>query len=690
MSYDVNFTNILKNNKITVEDQVINKTTSLSFVGKHYMGYGNVLAENFLHLLENFANDTAPLNPIEGQLWYDTTVKNQLLKVYDGSNWNPAGSVKKSVSAPSVDKSVSGDLWVDLSTNQLFMYSGTTWDLIGPQYSAGLKSGPLVEIIDDILSTPYAVMVVYSNNERVAIFSSNEFTPKILINGFDKIKKGINLSTSSLTTDVNKLWGTAESADGLIVNNQFVNSSNFLRADANSITSKSLSVQTVDGISVGSGLEFKISTDDTTKLINLTSKNDRNFKVEFINSVTKASSTGIFVDKSIKVGIGTDTPTEVLDVNGNTVVRNNLTVGVNGSIGTITTNGKLIVGNIAWNTIAPDVVTNPPTVSTQPTTLIGGTTLVSDTIGLYKANGGSVLIPKYTNAQLAQGQPLYDIGSETRPFRDIYATTFHGTLSGTFTGNIEGDVDGSARQLKTTRTFKLDGDITSEAISFNGTSSVTFATVVSPNIISTRPAATSTLDTDLILTYNPNRGLLKTSKSLFLSTVPAVPVGAILPYAGINLPTGYLLCDGSEVSIATYSKLYDVIGFSYRSQVALVGTRTFALPDLRGRFPLGKDNMDNNLTVVSKTSTTTPIIVNAGGNRNVSTIGSNSSDPANRVRHESGSVLGAGSGNEALGPIAVNGVSGTATSTLPTGTTNASSVMNPYQTINYIIFTGIL
>jgi microcystin-dependent protein len=693
MSYDVYFTNILKNNKITVEDQVINNSTSLSFVGKNYMGYGKVLAENFLHLLENFASETSPLNPVEGQLWYDTTTKNQLLKVYDGSNWNPAGSVKKSVSAPSVDKSISGDLWVNLSTNQLYMYSGTTWDLIGPQYSTGLKSGPVVEVIDDILDESYAVMVVYSNNDIIAIFSSTTFTPKNIISGFDIIKKGINLSTSAATADVNKLWGTAESADGLIINNEFVGSSNFLRADATSITNKSLSVQTVDGISVGSGLEFKISTDDTAKLINLTAKNNRSFKFEFIDSNTKASTTGLFIDNTLKIGIGTNLPLASLDVNGSTIIRNSLTVGVSGTPGSITATSKFTVGTgVLWSTLVADVITVPPAVATQPTAQIGGKSVFSDTIGVYKELGGPILIPKYTADQLAhnQNEPQYDIGSEERPFRDVYATTFHGIFSGTLQGSITGSINGSATTLKTARSFKLDGDITSEPISFDGSSAVTLAAVVSPNIISKRTAATSTLDTDLILTYNPNRGLLKTSKSLFLSTVPAVPVGAILPYAGVNPPTGYLFCDGSELPIASYTKLYEVLGFSYRSQAALVGDKTFALPDLRGRFPLGKDNMDNNLTVVSKTSTTTPIIVNAGGNRNSSVAGSISSDPAKRVNHESSKTLGSSSGNEALGPIAVNGVSGTVSSTLPTGTSNASSVMNPYQTINYIIFTGIL
>lgn len=649
----------------TVADQVVNNTSSLSFVGKNYTGYGKIIAENFLHLLENFANITEPSNPVEGQLWYDTSENVQLLKVFDGTNWNPAGSIKKASSAPLAGNSISGDLWVNPTTNQLFMFTGNTWDLIGPQFSSGLKTGPVVDTIDDITNLTHAVVSLYSNNERIAIFSSTSFTPKILINGFEKINRGINLSTFNISTsDVNKLWGIAESANSLIINNEVVSSSNFLRSDVSSTMSQSLSVQTVDGVSIGSNLDFKISTDDTLGLINLTSKNSRNFKVEFIDPLTKVSHPAMFIDSQIKVGIGTITPSVTLDVNGSTQIRNNLVVGV--------TSGTPIVGNISAN----------GNLSILGTAEVGSTSKFSNTISLYKEGGGSVLLPNYTPSQLALGQPQYDIGSQALPFRDLYATTLHGNIVGNITGNITGNVSGSATRLSNVRSFNISGDITCEAISFDGTSDVQFLTTASPNLISKRTVATSTLPTDMILTYRPTAGLQQTPKELFLSTIPAVPVGAIFPYAGTIPPDGYLFCDGSEVLIALYSDLYSVIGLTYRNKNALVGEGTFALPDLRGRFPLGRDNMDNNLSVVTSNN----ISLNAGGNRNG--IGVPSSDPANRVHHASGITLGAGSGNEALGTPAVNGVSGNPAATLTSG--NASSIMNPYQTINYIIFTGVL
>ena len=53
--------------------------TSLALVGKNYPGYGVFLNENFIHLLENFANSSAPAHALPGQIWYDSA--NKILKL---------------------------------------------------------------------------------------------------------------------------------------------------------------------------------------------------------------------------------------------------------------------------------------------------------------------------------------------------------------------------------------------------------------------------------------------------------------------------------------------------------------------------------------------------------------------------------------------------------------------------------
>lgn len=68
-----------------------------------------------------------------------------------------------------------------------------------------------------------------------------------------------------------------------------------------------------------------------------------------------------------------------------------------------------------------------------------------------------------------------------------------------------------------------------------------------------------------------------------------LPPGALLPYAGSGVdPAGFLLCDGRAVSRTTYAPLFAAIGTAYG---AGDGSSTFNIPDLRGRTPMGADNM---------------------------------------------------------------------------------------------------
>lgn len=76
----------------TVQDASTDNSTSLTFVGRNYSGYGRPIEENFVRLLENFSNSTSPANPISGQLWFDRTTNN--IKVYTTDNtWVTVGSV---------------------------------------------------------------------------------------------------------------------------------------------------------------------------------------------------------------------------------------------------------------------------------------------------------------------------------------------------------------------------------------------------------------------------------------------------------------------------------------------------------------------------------------------------------------------------------------------------------------------
>jgi hypothetical protein len=102
---------------ITIPDNSVNITdTSLTLIGKNYPNYGQAFATNFLHLVENFSNSTAPINPTAGQLWFNNTTLT--LSVFDGLNWNAVNSFNSStISSLPRETVASGDAFLAVSDN---------------------------------------------------------------------------------------------------------------------------------------------------------------------------------------------------------------------------------------------------------------------------------------------------------------------------------------------------------------------------------------------------------------------------------------------------------------------------------------------------------------------------------------------------------------------------------------------
>jgi len=70
----------------TIQDGTINTTsTSLGLPGRNYAGYGQTLNQNLVKLIEHFANDTPPPNPLKGQLWFNTNNGTLNVCPYDGT-----------------------------------------------------------------------------------------------------------------------------------------------------------------------------------------------------------------------------------------------------------------------------------------------------------------------------------------------------------------------------------------------------------------------------------------------------------------------------------------------------------------------------------------------------------------------------------------------------------------------------
>ena len=87
-------------------------------------------------------------------------------------------------------------------------------------------------------------------------------------------------------------------------------------------------------------------------------------------------------------------------------------------------------------------------------------------------------------------------------------------------------------------------------------------------------------------TYNDGTGLWVSSGTS--AATSSVPVGTIVMFCSTVLPHGWIACEGQEVSRGgIYAPLYDVIGTNFNTLTT--PSDKFAVPDLRGRFPIGYD-----------------------------------------------------------------------------------------------------
>lgn len=119
MTYQINLTNGSLLTEI-VDSSIDQIATDITLIGKNVSGYGEYLNENFVKILENFANESAPNNPLVGQIWFDTAENR--LKVYDGNGFRiGAGPI---VSGTQPSNLSQGDIWIDSVQNQLYFYDG--------------------------------------------------------------------------------------------------------------------------------------------------------------------------------------------------------------------------------------------------------------------------------------------------------------------------------------------------------------------------------------------------------------------------------------------------------------------------------------------------------------------------------------------------------------------------------------
>ncbi|MGS2725437.1 phage tail protein [Psychroserpens sp. BH13MA-6] len=165
----------------------------------------------------------------------------------------------------------------------------------------------------------------------------------------------------------------------------------------------------------------------------------------------------------------------------------------------------------------------------------------------------------------------------------------------------------------------------------------------------------------------------------------------IIMFAGNFAPRGWAFCNGQLLSIAQYSSLFAIIGTTYGGD----GRTTFALPDLRGRFPKhpgdgpglqpvtwgemgGKEN-------VVLTTLNMPAHSHDGSSLTLKLSCNEDDGDNNEPSGRNFGIAGSGTPYNSAASDATFGGATVSGNTGPQGNNQSFDVQNPFIGINYII-----
>ncbi len=180
-----------------------------------------------------------------------------------------------------------------------------------------------------------------------------------------------------------------------------------------------------------------------------------------------------------------------------------------------------------------------------------------------------------------------------------------------------------------------------------------------------------------------------------------VPTGSMIQWPTDTAPTQWVLCDGgtyNAVSDTTFQALFDVIGNTFSG----ADNTDFGVPDMRGRFALGQDDMGGT-SANRVTDVQADTIGGSGGSETRDIEHTHTSASHTHPQNTSGTISTAVSGNEIMAattegsemfsqsssgstfPKMSSGVSAGSGGTTGAGGNTAVSVLSPFLTLNYII-----
>ncbi len=318
MAYQINKTSgaLLVN---LADGQIDTVSTDITLIGKNYTGFGESINENFVKMLENFANASSPSNPLAGQIWWDTSASR--LKVYTGTDWTTGGGP---IVQPTQPGMVAGDMWINNDANQLYFFDGTDLELAGPIYNAFQgKSGPEVITVLDNTGTSRTIVKYWVGGTFVGLWSKIAFTPQNVdtIPSFvGDVVKGFN------TVDADFVFaGTAARTSALVDSNNISRTAaQFLASDSDDATSGALTVRNNLGLTVGltDNNVVKVTAEG---VVNENNVSNQNYIFRMTTSTGKIDAMTIDSTNN-RIGIYNSTPSETLDVGGNMRVAGNLIV----------------------------------------------------------------------------------------------------------------------------------------------------------------------------------------------------------------------------------------------------------------------------------------------------------------------------------------------------------------------------
>ena len=123
---------------LQINDNTIDSTsTSLKLPGKGVANYGPLILEDLIHIMENFAGDTPPNNPVTGQLWYDASPSSPgsgSLKIFNGINFIRVDGIEVDntnfFDFPTLGKKGDVKFYVSGDDNKLYIHDGNDWKFI--------------------------------------------------------------------------------------------------------------------------------------------------------------------------------------------------------------------------------------------------------------------------------------------------------------------------------------------------------------------------------------------------------------------------------------------------------------------------------------------------------------------------------------------------------------------------------